>query len=116
MNAGYASVSRKDQRLERRGAEREPGCRPRGGDGGPATRRAALASVADRHLRDLVRDHPDRASLEGTGVAEPRGPQGSLIPGKEATNDHATGQHQHHREGPYAFREPAGRTAARSEP
>ena len=37
MNAGYARVSRKDQRLERRGAGREPGCRPRGGDGGPAT-------------------------------------------------------------------------------
>jgi len=26
MNAGYASVSRKDQRLEQRGTGREPGC------------------------------------------------------------------------------------------
>src|SRR5215208_6040715 len=34
MNAGYASVSRKDQRLERRGTGREPGYRPRGSDGG----------------------------------------------------------------------------------
>src|SRR5215211_1707287 len=79
--------------------------------GYPSRRCASL-----RHLRDLVRDRPDRASLEGTGVAKPRGPQGGLIPGKEATNDHATRQHQHDRERPYAFREPAGRTSARAGP
>src|SRR5215218_8255754 len=68
MKAGYARVSRKDQRLERRGAGREPGCRPRGGDGGPARRGAALAGLARRALRARGRRRADRASLEGTGA------------------------------------------------
>src|SRR5215216_4408797 len=69
MKAGYARVSRKDQRLERRGAGREPGCRPRGGDGGPARRGAALAGLARRALRARGRRRADRASLEGAGAA-----------------------------------------------
>src|SRR5829696_9670411 len=70
MNAGYARVSRKDQRLEQRGAGREPGCRPRSGDGGPARRRAALAGLARRALRARGRRRADRASLEVTGAAK----------------------------------------------
>src|SRR5215217_9630959 len=68
MNAGCARVSRKDQRCERRGAGREPGCRPRAGDGGPARRRAALAYLARRALRARGRRRADRASLEGAGA------------------------------------------------
>jgi beta-phosphoglucomutase len=67
MNAGYARVSRKNQRRERRGAGREPGCRLRGGDGGPATRRAALAR---RALRARGRRRADRASLEVAGAVK----------------------------------------------
>src|SRR5215207_3457535 len=70
MKAGYASVSRKDQRLERRGTGREPGCRPRSGDGGPAKRSAALAGRARRALRARGRRRADRASLEVAGAAK----------------------------------------------
>src|SRR5215204_4391808 len=70
MNAGYARVSRKGQKREQRGAGREPGYRPRGGDGGPARRRAALAGLARRALRARGRRRADRASLEVTGAAK----------------------------------------------
>src|SRR5215216_2737400 len=70
MKAGYARVSRKDQRLERRGAGREPGCRPRSGDGSPAKRSAALAGRARRALRARGRRRADRASLEVAGAAK----------------------------------------------
>src|SRR5215212_7450243 len=62
-------VWRKDQSLERRGAGREPGCRPRGGDGGPARRGAALAGLARRALRARGRRRANGASLEGAGAA-----------------------------------------------
>src|SRR5215204_1341682 len=70
MNAGYARVSRKDQRLERRGTGREPGCRPRSSDGSPAKRSAALAGRARRALRARGRRRADRASLEVAGAAK----------------------------------------------
>ncbi len=43
-------------------------------------------------------------ALRARGLQKPRGQQGGLITGKEATNDHATRQHQNDRERPYAFR------------
>src|SRR5918994_1645452 len=70
MNAGYARVSRKGQKREQRGVGREPGCRPRSGDGGPARRRAALAGLARRALRARGRPRADRASLEVAGAAK----------------------------------------------
>src|ERR671921_579466 len=70
MNAGYARVSRKDQRLEQRGAGREPGCCPPRSDGGPARCRAALAGLARRALRARGRPRAERASLEVAGAAK----------------------------------------------
>jgi hypothetical protein len=40
---------------------------------GPARRGAALAGVAGGHLRDLVRDRPDHASLAETGLQNREG-------------------------------------------
>src|SRR5215216_4131612 len=80
MNAGYTRVSRKDQSFERRTAGREPGCRPRAGDGGPARRRAALAGLVRRALRARGRRRADRASLEGAGAKKGARTAGSPEP------------------------------------
>ena len=51
----------------------------------------ALAGVADRHLRDLVRDRPDRAGLQGAGAAGTRQQRGDVRTGDRSSRVYRTG-------------------------
>jgi hypothetical protein len=97
--------------------------------GVPVTRRpvaeakAEIAAAEDAALaaqEDAQGQGAEKGEVQGESSGEDRIAQGQIeqltarLGGapKEVSNDHATRQHQHDREGPPVFREPTGRTAA----